>query len=119
MTMSAYSQPSVASRKANERLQKRRGSKASIYDRYEEDPEGYARDILDVIWWDKQLEVVRALQTPPYRVLVKASHKVGKTHLGGGLVNWWYDVHDPGLCLTTAPTDRQVKDLLWKEVRVQ
>jgi hypothetical protein len=52
-------------------------------------------------------------------VLVKASHKVGKTHLGGGLVNWWYDTHDPGLTLTTAPTDRQVRDLLWKEVRVQ
>lgn len=70
-------------------------------------------------WWEKQLEVVRLLMTPPYKVLVKASHKVGKTHLGGGLVNWWYDVHDPGLTLTTAPTERQVKDLLWKEVRNQ
>ena len=57
--------------------------------------------------------------TPPYRVLVKASHNVGKTHLAGGLVNWWYDSFDPGITLTTAPTDRQVQDLLWKEVRTQ
>ncbi|MGB0383361.1 MAG: hypothetical protein ACPGWR_00935 [Ardenticatenaceae bacterium] len=44
---------------------------------------------------------------------------MGKTHLAGGLVNWWFDIHDPGLVLTTAPTKRQVKDLLWKEVRNQ
>jgi hypothetical protein len=60
-----------------------------------------------------------AAPTPPYRVLVKASHSVGKTHLGGGLVNWWFDSFNPGITLTTAPTDRQVQDLLWKEVRGQ
>jgi hypothetical protein len=91
----------------------------SIAERYRLDPEGYAHDILGVTWWQKQIEVARLLLTPPYRVLVRASHKIGKTHLGGGLVNWWYDVHDPGITLTTAPTERQVKDLLWKEVRVQ
>lgn len=70
-------------------------------------------------WWHKQIEIAESLLRPPYRTLVKACHKVGKTHLGGGLVNWWYDSHDPGLVLTTAPTDRQVRDLLWKEVRTQ
>lgn len=33
------------------------------------------------------------------------------------VANWWFDSFDPGVCLTTAPTDRQVKDILWKEVR--
>lgn len=70
-------------------------------------------------WWPKQVEIAESLLKPPYRTLVKACHKVGKTHLGGGLVNWWYDAFDPGLALTTAPTKRQVEDLLWKEVRVQ
>jgi len=41
------------------------------------------------------------------------------TFLAGGLVNWWFDTRDPGLCLTTAPTYAQVTDLLWKEVRTQ
>lgn len=87
--------------------------------RYRHDPVAYARDVLGVSWWAKQAEIANLLLTPPYRVLVKASHNVGKTHLAGGLVNWWYDVHDPGLTLTTAPTDTQVRDLLWKEVRNQ
>lgn len=86
---------------------------------YPDDPAGYAQDILGVTWWFKQIEIAQSLLRPPYRTLVKACHKVGKTHLGGGLVNWWYDSFDPGLVLTTAPTKRQVQDLLWKEVRVQ
>ena len=87
--------------------------------KYSTDPFAYAADILRVQWWNKQREIVAKLMTPPYRVLVKASHSVGKSHLAGGLVNWWYDTHKPGICLTTAPTARQVKDILWKEVRVQ
>jgi hypothetical protein len=87
--------------------------------KYAHDPAAYAREVLGVQWWSKQVEIAEALLEPPYRVLVKASHSMGKTHLGGGLVNWWYDSYDPGLTLTTAPTDRQVHDLLWKEVRVQ
>ena len=75
--------------------------------------------MLNVTWWHKQKEIAEALLQPPYRVLVKACHNVGKTYLGGGLVNWWYDVYNPGLVLTTAPTDTQVRDLLWKEVRIQ
>lgn len=51
--------------------------------------------------------------------MVRASHSVGKTMVSGGLVNWWYDTFSPGIAITTAPTDRQVNDLLWKEVRVQ
>jgi hypothetical protein len=86
---------------------------------YAADPVAYARDVLGVTWWARQAEIARLLLTPPHRVLVKAAHNVGKTHLCGGLVNWWYDTFDPGITLTTAPTERQVYDLLWKEVRVQ
>lgn len=91
----------------------------SPYTRYVDDPVGYARDVLGVGWWPRQEEIARALAEPPHRVLVKACHEVGKTFLAGGLVNWWYDTRDPGLVLTTAPTDTQVRDLLWKEVRAQ
>lgn len=97
----------------------KRGAGAPTYGRYRDDPVGYAADVLKVDWWAKQQEIARLARTPPYRVLVKASHSVGKSHLAGGLVNWWYDTHDPGVCLTTAPTARQVRDVLWKEVRRQ
>jgi hypothetical protein len=60
------------------------------------------------------------LLRPPYKVLVLASHGVGKTFLAGGLVNWWYDTRpQDSAVLTTAPTDREVKDLTWRKVRLQ
>lgn len=85
---------------------------------YRNDPEAYASDVLKIVWWDKQREVAEAL-IRHQRVFVKASHSVGKTFLGGSLVNWHFDNHYPSITLTSAPTAAQVTDLLWKEVRVQ
>jgi hypothetical protein len=86
--------------------------------RYRLDPEAYAREVLKVTWWDRQAAIARALLKHK-RVFVKASHSVGKSFLAGGLVNWFLDSFDPGLCITTAPNAPQVRDILWKEVRVQ
>jgi hypothetical protein len=86
--------------------------------RYRRDPAAYAREVLKVDWWAKQVEVAEALLLHG-RVFVKASHSVGKSFLAGGLVNWFFDCFDPGICITTAPNAPQVRDILWKEVRVQ
>ncbi len=85
---------------------------------HRENPLYYAKQILEVEWWFKQQEIVEALILHK-RVFVKAGNGPGKTFLAGGLVNWFYDTEPRGLCLTTAPTGQQVKDVLWKEVRVQ
>lgn len=98
---------------------RRRGLSSKDYAKYKNSPIDYAQDILHQAWWSKQQEIAQALLTPPYKVLVKACHNIGKTHLGGGLVNWWFDTRPQSITLTTAPSDRQVKDLLWKEVRKQ
>lgn len=90
----------------------------SPFSKYQTDPEGYARDVLGVHWWSKQVEVARAI-VEHQKVFVKASHNVGKTFLAGGLVNWHFDSFSPSITKTTAPTKAQVEDLTWKEVRVQ
>lgn len=94
------------------------GRERGGYTRYLNDPCGYAADVLGVDWWPAQQEVAESV-TSNTMTMVRASHSVGKTHVSGGIVNWWYDVADPSICLTTAPTARQVVDLLWKEVRIQ
>lgn len=85
---------------------------------YRKDPGLYAKQVLKVDWWADQLDIANKL-VERKRVLVRASHGVGKTHLAGGLLNWHFDCWDPGLTLTTAPTKAQVDDLLWKEGRAQ
>jgi hypothetical protein len=74
--------------------------------------------VLHVEWWEKQQEIAEALQEH-HKVLVKASHSVGKSHVAAGLTNWFFDTHVPSITLTTAPTLAQVEDILWKEVRTQ
>ena len=70
--------------------------------------------------WAKQREIARLLMTPPYKVLGKACHGVGKTHASACLTSWWFDTHpEDSAVITTAPTARDVRDLLWMEVRGQ
>src|SRR4051794_38806020 len=87
--------------------------------RYRDDPVGYARDVLGVALWERVADAVRSLLVPPFMVSIDSGHGVGKTHGAAVAVNWWYDTRDPSWAITTAPTDRDVKDLLWTEVRLQ
>jgi hypothetical protein len=98
--------------------EKERAKQQALLEKYQRDPVGYARDILKVEWWSKQIEIAEAI-TNHRKVFVKASHSVGKTMLAGGLVNWHFDCFAPSKTLTTAPTDRQVVRLTWGEVRNQ
>jgi hypothetical protein len=85
---------------------------------YVADPVGWAQDVRKVFLWSKQREVLRAVVDHP-RVAVKSCHGVGKTFTAGGvLIPWWVDTHPRGSArvLSTAPSNDQVKALLWHEV---
>jgi len=81
-------------------------------------PSLYAETVLKVKWWQKQTEIANNL-VKYKRVFVKASHAVGKSFLAAGIVNWFFDSFPESIVITTAPTQRQVIDVLWKEVRTQ
>jgi hypothetical protein len=83
-----------------------------------EDPVDYATHRLHVTLTPQQAEIARSLLEPPFRVKVDSGHNVGKTFLAAVLVNWWFDRFNPGVVITTAPTERDVIDLLWTEVRL-
>lgn len=83
---------------------------------YADDPAGFCRDILGEELWEKQSEIAIALRDNP-RVAVPACYASGKTYLAAALLLWWMYTRYPALVVTTAPTGRQVKKLLWKYVR--
>lgn len=64
-----------------------------------------------------QKRILKALHESPYRVLVPAAHDTGKTFCAAVAALYWYYSFDPGLVLTTAPTEKAVVDLLWAEIR--
>src|SRR2546423_1309576 len=83
---------------------------------YRKRPEAFAAQILGSRWWHKQKEVAESVSSHR-RTAVKSANGVGKTYLAADLGLWVLYTHRPGIVLTTAPTWRQVRYLLWEEIR--
>lgn len=107
-------------RRRVEALEAARKSQAAEnpYAKYLHDPIGFAEEVLHVTLTEDQKAALRAATQPPYRVMVKSGHNIGKTFLCAVLAVWWYYTRSPGIVVTTAPTARDVEDLLWTEIRL-
>ena len=78
-------------------------------------PVEFAREVLGVALWSKQEEVLEALRVHR-RVAVKSGNGLGKGFSAAVAILWFLYCHDPAVVLSTAPTFRQVRHVLWREV---
>lgn len=90
--------------------------KNKILEKSQLDPNWWIETVLGDTLWDRQKDVCNAL-IQHERVAVPASFGVGKTFLAARLALWFLYNFRPAKVITTAPTTRQVKDLLWSELR--
>ena len=65
--------------------------------------------------WSKQKEVLRAVERRR-RVAVKSGNGLGKDFTAAVAVLWYVHAHDPAIVLSTAPTFRQVRHVLWRQI---
>ena len=84
-------------------------------DKCENDPIRFASDTLGVTLWEKQEEVLRAVESQR-RVAVKSGNGLGKDFTAAVAVLWYVHAHDPAIVLSTAPTFRQVRHVLWRQI---
>lgn len=86
--------------------------------RFVDDPVGFVEDGLGETLWSRQKMILEAVRDHK-RVAVPACHAPGKTHLAARAIAWWISCHPPGTAqvVTTATTFRQVRNLLWVQVR--
>lgn len=82
---------------------------------YRNDPVGFCRDVLGVELTPDQQEIIKCL---PGRVKVNAGHSVGKTLLAACAALWWFYTRRNAVVISTAPTQKDVVDLLWTEIRI-
>lgn len=75
----------------------------------------FASDTLGVRLWSKQEEVLRAVERER-RVAVKSGNGLGKDFTAAVAVLWFVHTHDPAIALCTAPTFRQVRHVLWRQI---
>ena len=79
------------------------------------DPVRFAADVLGVTLWAKQREVLEAVRDRR-RVAVKSGNGLGKDFTAAVAVLWYLHHHDPAIVLSTAPTFRQVRHVLWRQI---
>lgn len=80
------------------------------------EPVWFVNNVLHRHTWEKEEEILNAVRDYP-EVSVKSCNGSGKTYTAAGLVHWWLTAFKDSLVVTTAPTFRQVKELLWREIR--
>ena len=79
-------------------------------------PVRFAKRHLGVEPWKKQREILSAI-AKHNRVAVRSCNGSGKTFTAALAAIWWLMSFDEAIVITTAPTERQVKNLLWREIR--
>lgn len=84
-------------------------------DAYQSDPIGFIENELGTILTTEQKQIAIAVRDKA-EMNVQAAHGVGKTRLAACLALWFIFVLN-GLVISTAPTKRQVNELLWGEIR--
>lgn len=94
--------------------QYREQAKRNNYAQYLHDPVGFVEDILGETLWSRQKEIITAVRDRP-NVAVPSCFGAGKSWIAARVVAWW--VATGGIAITTADTFRQVRDILWRELR--
>lgn len=88
---------------------------AAFKARIKDDPEYFAKKVLGVELWSKQVEILKSIRDNPNTVVVSCN-AAGKTFTMAVAVLWWLYTRPGSLVVTSAPTFRQIKSVLWAEV---
>lgn len=84
--------------------------------RWQNDPVGFARDVLGVALWSRQIEILEACRDHK-RVAVSSGNKIGKSRTAAVLAIWEFCCFPQTRVIMTSTTAHQVKDILWREIR--
>lgn len=94
-----------------------------LYEDWVADPVLWANEVLGFEAWeaddhDSQADIIRAV-TRTRRITVRSGHKTGKSS-GAAIIALWFWTFFPGVrVVITAPTRRQVDEVIWREVRAR
>jgi len=83
----------------------------------QQDPIWFIEDeVLGDHLWKDQRRIIESVRDN-FKTAWRSCHGIGKSFCCARLVLWWLFSFPYSIVLTTAPTWRQVEDILWKEIR--
>lgn len=83
---------------------------------YANEPVAFSRDVLGIEAWTLQAALLAAVAQHD-RVACRSGHRVGKSITAAIAALWWVLTRPLARVVLTAPTARQVREVLWREVR--
>lgn len=86
------------------------------FERMQRDPAGWIETFLGADLWEKQVEIAESVRDHR-RTAVKSCHGSGKSFIAARIVLWFLHAYPGSMVLTTAPTNNQVENILWRELR--
>src|SRR5688572_22014994 len=100
------------------RAKLRQERQSSLRLRYKDQPELWIEERANGFMWSIPRKIARSI-VENRRTAVPACHQLGKSWLFGRIAVWWIDSHPPGTAfvVTSAPSNRQVVAVLWREIR--
>jgi hypothetical protein len=92
--------------------------RALLRKRWASDPVAWTHERARGFLWSMQKRIAHSVRDFR-KTAVKSCHGPGKSYIAADIAAWWLDTHAIGeaVVVTTAPTDRQVRLILWKEIR--
>lgn len=91
-------------------------TQGSHFTRYQTDPVLFGSEVLGETWWSKQREIAISVRDNE-RTAVKSGFDLGKSFIAARLAAWFLSSFENSIVFTTAPTNRQVKNILWRYLR--
>jgi len=86
-------------------------------EQYRNDPVGFAKDVLGVALWSSQEDILTSVQTNKYTA-ASAALATGKTYSAACIALWFLNTRPYSkVIVTAAPPERQIRDLLFAEIR--
>lgn len=88
----------------------------SLYKKGKKDPVFWVENVVGMTQlWGKQKEIMYSVRDNP-RTTVRSCNGAGKTYVSANTASWFLTTHPNSIVITTAPTARQVRELLWQEI---
>lgn len=79
-------------------------------------PEFFFREVLACEPWGRQIDIARSVRDN-FHTVAPSCHASGKDWAAGRIALWFSQAYGPlAKVITTAPTDRQVREVLWREI---
>lgn len=80
-----------------------------------EDPAWFVKHVLGADLWGKQTQIIESVRDNR-ETSVRSAHACGKSFIAARTALWFACAYPKSITITTAPTDRQVRGILWKEI---